>query len=122
MLVETLLGLGGSGCTLSPAPPSGLSGLAGEGARLYQSQSCVVCHSVDGSPRVGPTWAGIWGQPVRLDDGSVVTVDAAYVAESIRDPQAKIVEGFAVGMPAFDLSDEDIAALVAYIEALAEQP
>ena len=25
------------------------------GSQLYQEKGCVACHSIDGSPRVGPT-------------------------------------------------------------------
>jgi cytochrome c oxidase subunit II len=112
-----------AGCGRSSAPPQDeLDPLARRGRQLYQSQNCVTCHSVDGSPRIGPSWAGIWGQPVQLADGSTVTVDAAYIAESIHDPQAKLVEGFSVRMPAYALPDDDVAALTAYIETLAEKP
>jgi cytochrome c oxidase subunit 2 len=47
------------------------------------------------------------------------SVDDAYLAESIRDPKAKIVQGYADAMPPFgSLSDEEINALIAYIKSL----
>ena len=53
-----------------------------------------------------------------LSDGSTVTATAGYIEESIRFPDAKIVEGFSAGLmqSGYDsLPGEDIAALVAYI-------
>lgn len=90
------------------------------GERLAKS-ACLSCHSIDGTPALGPTWQGLYGKQETLSDGSTVTVDDAYITESIREPNAKIVQGFAQGgMPAFpNLSDEDIAALIAYMKTLA---
>jgi cytochrome c oxidase subunit 2 len=53
-----------------------------------------------------------------LDDGSTLTADEAYIIESIREPNAKIVKGFAPGMPQFNLSDRQIADLIEYIKTL----
>ena len=71
------------------------------GAIWYSAEGfgCVSCHSLDGTPGVGPTWLGIWGREEPLDDGTVVIVDEAYVLESIYDPNAKLVEGYAAAMP-----------------------
>ena len=32
------------------------------GAQLYTNKGCVACHSIDGSPRVGPTFKGLIGK------------------------------------------------------------
>jgi cytochrome c oxidase subunit 2 len=86
-----------------------------------QQFGCRACHSVDGSPLVGPTWAGVFGSQEQLEDGSTVTVDAAYILESIRNPGAQIVSGFQNLMPANigeALTDEQITDIVAYLESL----
>jgi cytochrome c2 len=82
------------------------------------SAQCSACHSIDGSELVGPTFEGIWGREETLDDGSTVVVDEAYVVESIREPNAKVVEGYQPVMPAFDLSDDDIANVIAYMQSI----
>lgn len=92
---------------------------AGRGRELADERGCTSCHTADGEPSTGPTWQGIWGSTVTLEDGTTVTVDRAYVARSVRDPQAQIVEGFAVRMPTFDLTDDEIDDLVAYLQSLA---
>ena len=68
----------------------------------------------------GPTWKGIWGKPVKLNNGTTVIVDEAYVRESMMQPGAKIVEGFDNIMPTFQglLRENEIRGLVAYIKSL----
>lgn len=89
-----------------------------QGQALYQSKGCVACHTVDGSPRVGPTWKGLYGKQEAMKDGSTALVDEAYLRSFIRDPQARDVKGFQPVMPKIELSDEELAALVAYIQSL----
>jgi len=62
------------------------------------------------------------GSTVKLDDGSTVVADSAYLVESIRSPAAKKAAGYSIAMPAVALSDDEIAALVAHIESLATRP
>lgn len=96
--------------------------LAELGKTLAAGQGCTGCHTTDGSTGVGPSWLGLFGSTETLDDGSTVDVDAAYLTEAIRDPDAKIVEGFFAGvMPAYDaLTDEQVESLIAYIQTLEE--
>lgn len=92
--------------------------LVAQGERLAQTRGCLACHSTDGSPSVGPTWKGLFGKTESLADGTTVTVDEAYLKESILDPGARIVEGFPNVMPPFSLSEEELAALIAYLKSL----
>jgi cytochrome c oxidase subunit 2 len=90
------------------------------GADLFQKQGCSTCHSVDGSPLVGPSLKGIFGHEVTLADGTTLTVDENYVRESILQPQAKIVKGFNPAMPTFQgkLDDTEITGLIEFIKTL----
>ena len=91
----------------------------GRGQGLVVANGCAACHSINGAPGIGPTWFGLFGRQERLTDGSVITVDDAYLHESIRAPQAKIVAGFENQlMPAYDFTDEQIADIIAYIKTL----
>jgi cytochrome c oxidase subunit II len=86
-----------------------------------QQFGCRACHTIDGSPLVGPTWLGVFGTPEQLTDGTTVTVDAKYIRDSIRDPGAHIVAGFQNLMPAnigAELTEEQIADIVAFLESL----
>lgn len=92
---------------------------ANEGERIAGARGCLACHSTDGSQMVGPTWLGIYGKQQEMADGSVVTVDDSYLTESIRNPKAQIVKGYPGVMPPDDMSDEEIAAVIALIKSLA---
>jgi cytochrome c oxidase subunit 2 len=108
-------------CGSGPENPE--TSLAARGQELYTEKSCNGCHSVDGSSSVGPTWKGLYGQPVKLSDGSTVVANEAYLRESILQPSAKTVDGFTprlmetVVKPG-SLSEQEVDALVAYIKSL----
>ena len=82
------------------------------------SKGCISCHTASGNQSEGPTWKGIYAQPVALADGTTVTVDDAYLKRSITDPSAQIVAGFNSKMPTVAMTDAEIAAMTAYIKAL----
>ena len=93
-----------------------------DGAKLVKEKGCLACHSLDGSRGVGPTFKGLYHkQQVVLQNGKkiTITVDDAYLRESIRFPKAKIVEGFQPIMPDIPgLKDDDVEALVEFIEGV----
>ena len=89
------------------------------GKALVAQNGCAACHSIDGSKLVGPTWRGLFGSPVKLSTGKVVTADEAYLIESVAAPSAKVVDGFPDGvMPKFNLTDAQIKNIASYIETL----
>ncbi|MGH8627428.1 MAG: cytochrome c oxidase subunit II [Gammaproteobacteria bacterium] len=95
--------------------------LVKQGRKLAQDQGCLACHSVDGSPGAGPTWKGLYGKTETLADGSTAVVDDEYLKESITNPGATVVKGYDPLMPPYQLSREDLDALIAYTKALSEK-
>lgn len=93
-----------------------------DGRKLAREKGCLGCHSLDGTPGAGPTFKGLFGARVTVLKGKVkttVTADENYLRESIRQPSAELVEGFQPIMPAHSgLSDDDVTALVEFIEGL----
>ncbi|HEU5148851.1 MAG TPA: c-type cytochrome [Iamia sp.] len=112
--VPLALALGLAGCGGDAPTRSGRP----DGAALASSLGCTSCHSTDGERRQGPTWKGLAGATVPLADGTTVEADGAYLARSIEDPDADIVEGFLPVMPDLNLDAEQVAALVAHIQEL----
>ena len=90
------------------------------GAQLVRAYGCNACHSTDGTALVGPTWLALYGTEEELEDGTTVLVDDAYIAESIRDPNAKITRGFTAGlMPAtLGVKDGEIPHIIEYMKTL----
>jgi cytochrome c oxidase subunit 2 len=93
--------------------------LAAQGQRLAQSLGCLACHSVDGSKGIGPTWQGLYGKTETLADDTKIKVDEGYIKESVLNPSAKIVKGYAPVMPVFAPSDKELDALIAFIKSKA---
>jgi cytochrome c oxidase subunit 2 len=105
-----------------PTPEGGAPDdpLAAQGLSLYQAQ-CMACHTIDGSDATGPTWQNLYGGEVALEGGETVVADDAYIIESIREPAAKVHQGFGPIMPPFPiLTDDEINALIAYMKTISE--
>ena len=99
---------------LSPPRPT-------EGRQIAGGRAgCAACHGADGRAALGPGMGRRRRAPrSTLDDGSTVTVDEAYLTRSIADPDAQVARrAIAIEMPQNQLTDEEIADVVAYIVAL----
>jgi cytochrome c oxidase subunit 2 len=92
------------------------------GEVLHESKGCATCHSVDGTPGQGPSWKGVFGHQVTLQNGQTVLADENYIRESILVPGAKVVKGYDNIMPVFQgvLRPREVDALVAYIKTLSK--
>jgi cytochrome c oxidase subunit II len=104
---------------LAPVTPEAGS-LAAMGERVAAQSGCLRCHTVDGTPHIGPTWAGLYDSPVPLADGTTVVADEAYLTSSMMDPAAQLHRGFAAVMPSYQglLDAAQVGALVEYIRSL----
>ena len=99
---------------------SGQKTLAEMGSDLFKSKGCFSCHSVDGSPLVGPSLKGVWGRKSEFIDGSTTVVDANYIHDSLMNPTAKVVKGFPPVMPPFQgqLTEEEVTQIIEYLKTL----
>lgn len=93
------------------------------GRELLEKHGCLGCHSLDGTPKVGPSLKGIWGRRVTVVTGGVertITVDGEYLRRSIREPNADLVKGFPPVMPSYAgrLTDAEVTAVVKFLEQL----
>lgn len=55
---------------------------------------CSSCHTLNGDPKIGPSFLGLWGKTEQFEDGTTEVVGREYVRQSITDPAAKIVKGY----------------------------
>jgi mono/diheme cytochrome c family protein len=126
ILVLSLAACGGdsapSGEADSAPESEAAVGDAAAGEKVYNeaAPACITCHSLEpGKSGVGPSLATIGA-----DAGSRVSGQSAqdYVRESIVDPNAFVVDGWAAnlmtGTYGSQLSEEQIADLVAYLLSL----
>jgi cytochrome c oxidase subunit II len=105
---------------LSGGAPEG--SLASTGEKLFEDLACNTCHRPDPGGH-GPMLRNVFGRPVQLDDGTVVTADENYLRESILTPSAKLTAGYEPLMPAFQglVSEEQLLALIEYVKSLSTQ-
>lgn len=94
--------------------------LANIGERVAAERGCLRCHTVDGTPHLGPSWAGLYGATIPLEGGTSIVADDAYLTESMMEPLAEIHEGFAPIMPSYIglLSASETASILAFIRSL----
>jgi cytochrome c oxidase subunit II len=106
---------------LSGGAPEG--SLASAGAKLFQDLTCNTCHRPDAQGR-GPVLEGLFGKTVQLQNGETMTVDEAYVRESIVNPAAKVAAGFQPIMPTFQglVTEEQLLELIEYVKSLQALP
>jgi cytochrome c oxidase subunit II len=98
--------------------------LAVIGRAVAARRACFNCHTLDGQPHIGPTWARLYESRVPLTDGRTVVADDGYLTRSMMDPQADVVAGFKPVMPSYRglLPEPEVAALVEFIRSLREAP
>jgi cytochrome c oxidase subunit 2 len=94
---------------------------AARGLRLLSAKGCLSCHSVDGTPGVGPTLKGVFNRRITvLEQGKEkeVIADEAYLATSILQPGVVVVKGYQPLMPVVPLSDAELQAIIDYLKQL----
>src|SRR4051812_8047447 len=89
------------------------SPLAQEGGALFRELGCSGCHGT-GSKVHAPPLDGLYGKPVPLADGSMVTADEKYIRDSILLPRSQVAAGYDPVMPSFEgkISEDQLLRLV----------
>jgi mono/diheme cytochrome c family protein len=100
--------------------------LVGIGQELFEGKGmCTTCHTLGRSGALRfPDLAGIGGRAAGRVAGES---EIEYLAQSLYQPEAYIVPGFNPGMPAINrppigLTDDEIRAVIAYLQSLGGTP
>jgi len=99
---------------------AGAVSMAEKGHEIMEKSGCLSCHTIDGTPKIGPTVKGLFGSKVAFTDGTTAIADEQYIRDYILTPNTRVIKGFQPIMPSFKgiLKDEDITALIVYIKTL----
>ena len=92
-----------------------------EGKKLVESKGCLVCHSLNGNPLIGPTFQGIYErETIVLTDEKERTIkaDESYIKSSILEPNQDVVKGYAKGLMILTspVSPEEADKIVTYLK------
>ena len=96
------------------------------GETIMRANACFTCHSVDGSPLVGPSYKGLYGNQAEVITAGkerTVAVDDEYIIRSIYEPGADVVKGFPNNqMQSYKglITDAQIRDIIAYLKSLNE--
>ena len=97
-------------------PPTPGSGLAAEGAKLFQEKACMNCHTISGTAaaaRVGPNLTHL--NKRQTIGAGVLTNTPENLKKWLTDPQVYKQGSL---MPNMKLTPDEVDAIVAYLEAL----
>lgn len=88
--------------------------------KAHYTKLCAVCHSVDGTRKLGLPLDKAWGTEVEQTDGSTVLFDRAFFRESVIAPRARITKGFTDSMTPFQMEEADLTDLAEYLRSIAD--
>jgi cytochrome c oxidase subunit 2 len=93
------------------------------GRLVAASHGCFNCHTVDGQPHIGPSFAGLFDSIVPLTDGRRIVADEAYLTKSMMDPQADVVAGYKPVMPTYRgaLEEPEVAGLLEFMKSIRDR-
>lgn len=97
-----------------------VTGLAAQGRRVFESKQCVSCHTIRGTPaqaKVGPDLTHFGSRTTFA--GAIFESTEAELRRWLEDaPAVKPGSKMPSGVADMGLTDEDITALIAYLQAL----
>ncbi len=93
---------------------------AWEGRKLFLKLQCNACHNQESNARA-PQLVGLYNTIRPVQGSTVVKANEEYLRESIRQPTAKVADGWKPIMPAYPVAqvgEIELRNLVAYIKSL----
>lgn len=93
-----------------------------QGERLFSQLGCSSCHMANDSGR-GPSLAGIYGKPEKLQNGETRVVDENLIREAIVFPNSVLLPNYPAIMPTFQgqVNEDQVLQLIAYVKSLGAQ-
>lgn len=108
-----------------PAPRRKPTAADTRALEILDRRQCLVCHTTDGTPMLGPSFLGLYGsERLVISSGKQrkVLADEAYIRRAISDPGADVVVGFPPSMPVAPLAKDELESVVAYLKSLTPPP
>ena len=90
------------------------------GRKLYEKMGCSACHTIDGTPRVGPSLRGMFGSQITLANGTQRTIDEAAIRDALHTPNAFVRPPYPPVMPSYAgmFTPVQLDALVQFVHSI----
>ena len=90
------------------------------GQAAMENYGCLGCHSLDGSPQVGPSFKDIAGRETVVEikgEDKIIKVDRDYLLRAINEPNAEVVKGYPPAMPPYagSIGDDELGQMVDFL-------
>lgn len=90
------------------------------GQIAMENYGCLGCHSLDGSPQVGPSFKDIAGRETVVEingEDKVIKVDNDYLLRSINEPNGEVVKGYPPAMPPYagSIGDGELQDMIDFL-------
>jgi len=108
-----------------PAPRRKPSAADSSALKILDARQCLVCHTVDGTPMLGPSFLGLYGSKrLVISSGKQrnAIADEAYLRRAISEPGADVTVGFPPSMPVAPLTKPELDSVTAYLMSLSAPP
>jgi cytochrome c oxidase subunit II len=97
------------------------------GLSILKQNDCLNCHSTDGSKIVGPSFINLYKSEHNVilnEHEHKILVDAAYIKNSILNPNDEIAKGYSKGlMKSYKsiISDSQITEIIKFLESISNK-
>ena len=96
----------------------GLPVAGGPGRQILEDKGCLACHSLDGTPGIGPSLKGVWDKHVELVNGKGHDLDPDFFRQLVLHPTENVVKGYEPLMPELPVTDQELKQIEEYLKDL----
>ena len=96
--------------------------MAQQGEQLFSQFGCSSCHAGGDNSR-GPSLAGLYGKPEKLQSGETRVVDETLIRQAILVPSSVPMSNYKQIMPTYQgqVDEEQVLQLIAYVKSLGSE-
>ncbi len=97
--------------------------MAAQGQVRFREFGCSGCHGPNAAVRA-PRLEGLFGRPVRLQDGQTAVADERFIRDAVFTPNRSVPAGYDATMPSYrgQMNEEQLLEIIAYVKSMRDLP